>query len=130
MRPIIGITGNYSADNGLTTITKAYYHCVERAGGAPVVFPPTTDETILKAQLEAVDGLLFTGGADLNPLLWGEEPSPKLGGINAERDRSELLLPSLPTTAMYQCSASVAVCKPLLLLSAERYNKTSATRRP
>lgn len=95
MRPIIGITGNYSADNGLTTITKAYYHCVERAGGAPVVFPPTTDETILKAQLEAVDGLLFTGGADLNPLLWGEEPSPKLGGINAERDRSELLLAKL-----------------------------------
>lgn len=95
MRPIIGITGNYSAADGLTTITKAYYHCVERAGGAPVVFPPTTDETILKAQLEAVDGLLFTGGADLNPLLWGEEPSPKLGSINAERDRSELLLAKL-----------------------------------
>lgn len=95
MRPIIGITGNYSAADGLTTITKAYYHCVERAGGAPVVFPPTTDETILKAQLEAVDGLLFTGGADLNPLLWGEEPSPKLGNINAERDRSELLLAKL-----------------------------------
>ncbi len=95
MRPIIGITGNYSAAEGLTTITKAYYHCVERAGGAPVVLPPTTDETILKAQLESVDGLLFTGGADLNPILWGEEPSPKLGGINAERDRSELFLAKL-----------------------------------
>ncbi len=95
MRPIIGITGNYSAPDGLTTITKAYYQCVERAGGAPVIFPPTTDETILKAQLEAVDGLLFTGGADLNPLLWGEEPSPRLGGINAERDRSELRLAEL-----------------------------------
>lgn len=94
-RPIIGITGNYSAADGLTTITKGYYHCVERAGGAPVVLPPTTDESILKAQLDSVDGLLFTGGADLNPLLWGEEPSPKLGGINAERDRSELLLAKL-----------------------------------
>lgn len=95
MRPIIGITGNFSAADNLTTITKAYYSCVERAGGAPVILPPTTDETILKAQLETVDGLLFTGGADLNPLLWGEEPSPKLGGINAERDRSELLLAKL-----------------------------------
>lgn len=95
MRPIIGITGNYSAAEGLTTITKAYYHCVERAGGAPVILPPTTDETILQAQLDAVDGLLFTGGADLNPLLWGEEPSPKLGNINAERDRAELILAKL-----------------------------------
>jgi len=95
MRPRIGITGNYSAADGLTTITQAYYHCVERAGGAPFVLPPTTDESILLAQLEGVDGLLFTGGADLNPLLWGEEPSPKLGGINAERDRAELLLAKL-----------------------------------
>ena len=95
MRPIIGITGNYSAADGLTTITKAYYHCVERAGGAPVILPPTTEEDILKAQLDSVDGLLFTGGADLNPLLWGEEPSPKLGGINAERDRAELILAQL-----------------------------------
>lgn len=92
MRPIIGITGNYSAADGLTTLTQAYYHCVERAGGAPVVLPPTTDITILQAQLSSVDGLLFTGGADLNPLLWGEEPVVKLGGINAERDRAELLL--------------------------------------
>ncbi len=95
MRPIIGITGNYLAEQGLTTIAKAYYQCVERAGGAPVILPPTTDETILKAQLDSVDGLLFTGGADLNPLLWGEEPSPRLGGINAERDRSELLIAKL-----------------------------------
>ncbi len=91
-RPIIGITSNYSAADGLTTLTQAYYHCVERAGGAPVVLPPTTDTSILQAQLNSVDGLLFTGGADLNPLLWGEEPVVKLGGINAERDRAELLL--------------------------------------
>lgn len=90
-RPIIGITANFNAAEGLTTLTKAYYQCVQRAGGAPVLLPPTTDETILKAQLSAVDGILFSGGADLNPLLWGEEPSPKLGGINAERDRAELL---------------------------------------
>lgn len=95
MRPIIGVTGNFSAADGLTTITKAYYRCVECAGGAPVILPPTTDETILKAQLDSVDGLLFTGGADLNPLLWGEEPSPKLGNINAERDRAELILAKL-----------------------------------
>ena len=91
-KPTIGITANFAASDGLATISKAYYHCVERAGGAPVILAPTTDESILKAQLDSIDGLLFSGGADINPLLWDEEPSPKLGGINAERDRAELLL--------------------------------------
>ncbi|MCF0202474.1 MAG: membrane dipeptidase, partial [Bacteroidaceae bacterium] len=90
-RPVIGITANYSAAENSATLTKAYYDCVERAGGAPVLLPPTTDESTIKAQLDMLDGILFSGGGDYNPLLWGEEPSPLLGGINAERDKAELL---------------------------------------
>lgn len=91
--PVIGLTGNYR-DNDCT-LAEGYYQSVLKAGGIPVILPPYEDKEALLGTLDNLDGLLLTGGADINPLYWGEEPVKELHGINPRRDRQELLLVKL-----------------------------------
>lgn len=88
--PVIAITGNFG-DKGCE-LAEGYFESVLRAGGSPVVLPPTADPGTLVSLLDRIDGLLLSGGADLNPLYVGEEPLPALGSINPRRDLPELLL--------------------------------------
>ena len=88
-KPIIGITGNYGDDG--CTLGPGYYKSVIRAGGIPVIIPPCADKDVIINTLENIDGLILSGGGDANPLFFGEEPSPLLHNINAERDLPELL---------------------------------------
>ena len=92
-KPVIAITGNY--DDQTCKLAEGYYKSVQRAGGVPVIVPPLADTDAVINTLEHVDGLLLSGGGDINPLLAGEEPSPKLGSINRERDIPELLITQL-----------------------------------
>lgn len=92
-KPLIGITTNFT--NGDATLRKQYYQQIVDAGGTPVLIPPVADNDVLVNTLEHIDGLLLTGGGDFNPLWTGEEPSPSLHNINAERDLAELLLTRL-----------------------------------
>ena len=90
MKPLIGITGNFG-DKGCE-LAKGYYLSVLEAGGSPVVIPPYTDASAMSALLDELDGIILSGGSDMNPLLVGEEPIPQLHGINPERDVPELML--------------------------------------
>ena len=90
MKPLIGITGNFG-DKGCE-LAKGYYQSILEAGGSPVVIPPYMDSLALSSLLEELDGIVLSGGSDMNPLLVGEEPIPQLRGINAERDVPELTL--------------------------------------
>ncbi|MBO4659158.1 MAG: gamma-glutamyl-gamma-aminobutyrate hydrolase family protein [Prevotella sp.] len=92
-KPIIGITANFW--NGEATMAKAYYQQVADAGGTPVLIPPVNDKDIIVSTLSGIDGLLLSGGADINPLWSGEEPLPQLHHINASRDLPELLITQL-----------------------------------
>ena len=92
-KPISGLTGNF--DEQTCKLKDGYYKSVLRAGGVPVIIPPLADTDAIINTLEHIDGLLLTGGGDYNPLYAGEEPSPKLGGVNAERDLPELLITQL-----------------------------------
>ena len=92
-QPVIGITGNYGE---LTCkLSEGYYKSIQRAGGVPVIIPPLSDTDSIINTLKHIDGLLLSGGGDYNPLFTGEDPSPKLGGINNERDLPELLITQL-----------------------------------
>ena len=91
--PVIGITGNYGEQT--CKLGERYYKQVVEAGGTPLILPPTSNREVLLSALDRVDALLLSGGADINPLYCGEEPSPNLGGINRERDLPELLLARL-----------------------------------
>ncbi len=92
-KPVIGITGNY--DDQTCKLGEYYYKSVQQAGGVPVIIPPLADTDAIINTLSHIDGLLLSGGGDYNPLYAGEEPSPRLGGINAERDLPELLITRL-----------------------------------
>ena len=89
-RPVIGITGNY--EDLTCKLGRGYYDSVVRAGGVPLVIPPVADAATLTGTLDHLDGLLLSGGADINPLFQGEQPIPGLHGINRERDLPELLI--------------------------------------
>jgi putative glutamine amidotransferase len=94
-KPLIGITtyltraawGAWDMETAL--VPADYVRGVVRAGGAPLLVPPGAD---VEGTLDAVDGLVFTGGSDLDPELYGEQPHAETGGIVRERDDFELAL--------------------------------------
>lgn len=88
-QPVIGLTGNFA--DGDARLCEQYYMSVVRAGGTPVIIPPVADKDVIINTLDMIDGLVLTGGGDINPLWAGEEPSPRLHGINHMRDKAELL---------------------------------------
>jgi len=93
-KPIIGITSAYEEEKELknyhrTTVCIDYAKSIADAGGIPLVIPVLEDREIIKSQLELVDGLLMSGGLDINPQYYNQD---FLGGINLispERDRNE-----------------------------------------
>lgn len=112
VRPVIGITGN--TGEGMTKLLEGYTHSVEAAGGIPFIIPPTADKETLLALLDRVDGILLSGGGDLNPLCWGEDPIAQLGEINAQRDAFELLLVRL---AYDRCLPLFGICRGMQVMA-------------
>ncbi len=92
-KPVIGITANYA--EGEARLMDRYYKQVVSAGGVPVLIPPVADKDVIINTLKSIDGLLLTGGGDINPLWSGEQPSPQLHGVNNVRDLPELLITKL-----------------------------------
>src|SRR5256885_10753426 len=96
-RPLIGIT-SYSEPElswGAWTLPAAliptmYVDAIACAGGRPLLVPPSEDG--VEETLDALDGLLFSGGSDLAPHLYNQPPHEETRGIVAERDQGELLL--------------------------------------
>ena len=131
--PIIGITTNFTERDA--TLRDVYYKQVVTAGGIPILIPPVADKDVLVNTLDHLDGLLLTGGADINPLWVGEEPSTHLHGINAERDQAELMLTRL---AFNRQIPMLGICRGIQTLAAalggsvqqdiyEDYIRTDAT---
>ncbi len=89
MKPIIGITSDID-ENGETFLKADYSRAILRAGGLPVVLPAGLED--IEEICSRIDGLLLTGGEDVNPLLFGEEPKRELGKIAPERDEMEMAL--------------------------------------
>ncbi len=92
-QPVIGITANYGEQTA--KLAEGYYKRLIAVGATPVIIPPSANKAMLLTLLNRIDGLLLSGGADINPLFMGEEPQPQLGGINDERDLPELLITRL-----------------------------------
>lgn len=89
-RPIIGITTNLGTKGA--ELARGYWTSVRRAGGVPILLAPTDDADEQEAQLEQLDGLLLSGGGDINPVMLDEDPVPELHSICPERDGYELRL--------------------------------------
>lgn len=98
-RPIIGISGSVIIDQGgifpgyhRSYVNEDYVDSVVQNGGIPLIIPFTGNDQVAKQQLESVQGLILSGGQDLDPHLYGEEPLPKIGEIWPARDHFDLLL--------------------------------------
>ena len=92
--PLIGISGNFVDGNCM--LARGYYLSVLEAGGVPLILPPYPHREQLIATLDMLDGILLSGGADIDPRYQGEEPDYNLlHGINAPRDEQELMLVKL-----------------------------------
>lgn len=95
MKPRIGITSwNDVSDPGQSQLclNSNYVESIVAAGGLPLILPVATDMADIEAALDAVDGLLVTGGSDLAPDLYGEADGGHLGSVMRERDLFELAL--------------------------------------
>ena len=89
--PIIGISGY--TDGGTCEANMTYINSVRMAGGVPLVIPVTSDNEQIEAALNAIDGLIMTGGEDFDPLKWyGEEPVRALGEVVPSRDDFDVKL--------------------------------------
>jgi putative glutamine amidotransferase len=122
MRPLIGITtyaepqvswGNWSVPSAVVPLS--YVDVVERAGGRPLLVPPVEDG--VEETLDALDGIIFSGGNDLDPEAYGAEPHPETRGTKPQRDRSEL---ALLTAALARDMPVLAVCRGSQVLNVAR----------
>lgn len=77
--PRIGLDGNVNNLEGsdMVSVYMSYVRALDMAGAVPLIVPPTTDRDVLPRVLDGLDGLVLTGGLDLPPEWYGQEPHPK-----------------------------------------------------
>jgi len=112
-RPVVGITayaepevrwGAWAVPAAIVPLS--YVAAIERAGGRPLLVPPSEDG--VEETLDVVDGLVFSGGSDLDPAEYGHEAHPETTGVRPERDRGEL---ALLKAALVRDLPVLAVCR-------------------
>ena len=118
MRPLIGIPC-YSAqrEGSQTPIygnNQAYIRAVQRAGGVPLLIPPHLDGDDLEAICSRLDGLLLSGGCDIDPARYGEEPIAACQEPQPERDELEL---ALAAWALDAAVPILGICRGMQLLN-------------
>jgi putative glutamine amidotransferase len=120
-RPVIGITTYVTParwsywDREAALIPADYVRAVERAGGRPLLVPPSEDG--VEETLDAVDALIFSGGADIDPDLYDQDPHPETKGVNPDRDRGEL---ALLEAALERDMPVLAICRGSQVLNIAR----------
>ena len=121
MRPVIGITA-YAQDAKwgvwhvpAVLIPLSYVDAVEGAGGRAVLIPPT--EVGVEETLDALDGVVFSGGADVDPSRYGAEPHPETDTPQTRRDAGEM---ALLQAALARDVPVLAICRGFQLLNVAR----------
>ena len=91
-RPRIGITSDYVNGKPQYMTTWSYPEAVERAGGLAFMLPYKTDPALAGQYVDHLDGLILSGGDDIDPSLWDEAKHPMAGHLDPDRQRFELAL--------------------------------------
>lgn len=94
MKKILISTGMlYAEDDKWNTLVPiAYSEAIKRVGGVPVIVPNIADDDLIDSYVEMCDGFLFTGGVDINPMIYNEEMILETKKYSFERDEFELKL--------------------------------------
>jgi putative glutamine amidotransferase len=107
MRPVVGVTLGDGDRPGYHSMREDYVRSVERSEAVPVVLPALGPEDAA-ALLDRLDGLVLSGGIDVDPALYGEPPHPKLGRVDRHRDEFEL---ALTREALARDMPLLAICR-------------------
>lgn len=89
LKPIIGISSSLN-EHALSVPTE-YIQAITKFGGVPIILP-NLEENAIDSIIEILDGLLLSGGGDIDPTLFNEEPHQHLGKITPERDEFEIAI--------------------------------------
>jgi gamma-glutamyl-gamma-aminobutyrate hydrolase PuuD len=121
-KPLIGITAYAEPsvrwgvwDLPAALIPLNYVTVIEQAGGRPLLVPPSVEA--VEETLDALDGILFSGGSDIDPAEYGHESHPETNGVRPERDRGEL---ALLRAALERDMPVLAVCRGSQVLNVAR----------
>lgn len=126
MRPLIGITcsrevggawGRYSPGHYMDYIFDEYSRAIFGSGGAPVLIPVAQNQDSLYAVVNRLNGLVLSGGPDINPRFYGEDPIEGLGEIDDGLDRMELEIAKI---AFRKNIPIFAICRGLQTLNVSR----------
>mgnify|MGYP000901091169 CR=1 FL=1 len=113
MKPLIGLT--CSTDRELQHKENYYIDAVKGAGAIPLLIPVfTSSEKDLSQLLERIDGVILTGGDDIHPIHYGEEPKQGLGQVYPERDEMEM---ALTIACIRQETPILGICRGLQIMN-------------
>ena len=127
MTPLVGLS-TYVADARWATwerraavLPQAYFELVAAAGGRPLLLPPPSTgpggpEAGADEVVAVLDGLVLTGGGDVDPLAYGADPAPEVGGVDPNRDASER---ALLEAALRVDLPVLAICRGCQVLNVE-----------
>ena len=122
--PLIGVTMSTTPDGpaGLTPprawLNNAYLRAVQQAGGVPVLLPPHLDDRALDALWSRLDGLLLTGGGDVDPSRFtADARHPTVGDVSEARDRLEI---AVTERALHDERPLLAICRGIQVLNVAR----------
>jgi putative glutamine amidotransferase len=116
-RPLIGITCDYDDKREHYQVPYAYAQAVEKAGGLPLLIPYRLDLSLAAQIADSLDGIVFSGGDDVDPATFGEARHPKANAVDPLREKFERALFAevekrrLPTLAICMGSQLINVAR-------------------
>lgn len=113
LKPVIGITCSYDLMRGSFRVNKAYVDAIERTDGIPLILPSISSSNVNEI-LSLIDGVLLSGGVDVDPYLFGEKPIPSMGKIDPIRDLFEI---ALVNSAIRREMPILAICRGIQVLN-------------
>lgn len=114
-KPLVGIVPLVDEERESLWMLPGYMEGLTQAGAIPVMLPLTEDQEDLARLVEELDGVLFSGGHDVDPALYGEGPLPQCGTPCTARDKMEKILVEL---ALEQDKPVLGICRGIQFLNA------------
>ena len=113
---IVAVSASIRSDGNVASarLRATYLTALENARLVPIVATPVSDSLAADALMERLDGLVLTGGTDINPALYGERPRPKLGPVSDTRDSWEM---ALVRAAQLRKKPILAICRGVQILN-------------
>ena len=115
MKPVIGVMPLVDNEKKSLWILPGYFDGIIEAGGIPVMLPLTSDKSMIQQCVDMCDGFLFTGGHDVSPSIYGEEPLIDNIDSDSNRDNMETIILKL---AMEQDKAILGICRGIQFINA------------